>query len=66
MEAVDGEFVADLFQQAQLGLIGVAVCGGHITGQGISGFKQIARKVIADQAEKRVKAVFFGEEVEDG
>ena len=65
VQAVDVQLVADLFQQAQFRLGQLAVCGGHVAGQGIGRLMQPLGQVGADQAEQRIQPVLLLEQFED-
>ena len=59
MQAVDVQFIADFFQQAQFWFGQGAVSRRHVAGQRIGGFIQPFGKVITQQAEQGVKPVFL-------
>ena len=66
VQAVDVEGVAQLEEELQFGLEGVAVGGGDIAAERVGGFVESGRQAFAHQAEERVEAVLLGEEIEHG
>ena len=63
VQAVDVEFLADLFQHPQFDIFHRAVCRGHVAGQRIGGFMEAFGQAVADQAEEGGEAVFLFKEV---
>ena len=64
VQPVDVQFVADLLEHPQLGLVQRAIGGGDIAGQRIGGFGQPFGQVGAQQREERVQPLLMLEELE--